>query len=99
MRGSSPRCFFTAAAPRRGRKVTCVILWVICLFFMSVGPKSVYMLVSLLDYPAGWVRRKKVRLFSRIGLAAGALTLLVMIWGATAGRSRIVEEDLIVRSG
>ena len=75
-----------------------VILWVICLFFMSVGPKSVYMLVSLLDYPAGWVRRKKVRLFSRIGLAAGALTLLVMIWGATAGRSRIVEEDLIVRS-
>ena len=36
-----------------------VILWVICLFFMSVGPKSVYMLVSLLDYPAGWVRRKK----------------------------------------
>ena len=65
---------------------------------MSVGPKSVYMLVSLLDYPAGWVRRKKVRLFSRIGLAAGALTLLVMIWGATAGRSRIVEEDLIVRS-
>jgi len=75
-----------------------VILWVICLFFMSVGPKSVYMLVSLLDYPAGWVRRKKVRLFSRIGLAAGALTLLVMIWGATVGRSRIVEEDLIVRS-
>ena len=34
-----------------------VILWVICLFFMSVGPKSVYMLVSLLDYPdrsGGW---------------------------------------------
>lgn len=40
-----------------------VILWVICLFFMSVGPKSVYMLVSLLDYPAGWVRRKRCGCF------------------------------------
>lgn len=90
--------FYRRCSEAEAESYMYIILWVICLFFISVGPKLVYMSISLLDYPAGWIRGKKVRIFSRIGLAAGTLVLFVMVWGATAGRSRIVVEDLTVRS-
>ena len=61
-----------------------LIMWVIWLFFASIVPKIVYAAMAWIDYPVSRLRKRPSRIFSRIGLAAAALTLLVLIWGATS---------------
>ena len=58
-----------------------LIMWVIWLFFASIVPKIVYAALAWIDYPVSRLRKRPSRIFSRIGLAAAALTLLVLIFG------------------
>ena len=74
------------------------IMWVIGIFFMSIFPKLTYILIALLNYPARWICRRRVKIFTRIGIAAGALVLTVMLWGATGGRNRIVVNEITIES-
>ena len=75
-----------------------LIMWVIWLFFASIVPKIVYAALAWIDYPVSRLRKRPSRIFSRIGLAAAALTLLVLIWGATFGRTHIDVHRIALRS-
>ena len=75
-----------------------LIMWVIWLFFASIVPKIVYSALAWIDYPVSRLRKRPSRIFSRIGLAAATLTLLVLIWGATFGRTHIDVHRIALRS-
>lgn len=75
-----------------------VILWVIWLFFATILPKATYGLISLLNYPARWIRGRNVAFFTKAGLAAAVLVLAGLVWGATGGRNRIVVDELTLVS-
>ena len=75
-----------------------LIMWVIWLFFASIVPKIVYAALAWIDYPVSRLRKRPSRIFSRIGLAAAALTLFVLIWGATFGRTHIDVHRIALRS-
>lgn len=75
-----------------------IILWVICLFFMSILPKTVYMLFSAADYLVSRIRGHKTLWLSWVGLAGGLCVLCTMVWGATEGRSRIRVTEVEIRS-
>ena len=83
------------AAPTEAMRTA---LWVIWVFFATAAPKAVFLLSSLFDRRSGKADGQKTTLFSRIGLAAAAATLALMLWGATAGRTHIVTERLTLES-
>ncbi len=72
--------------------------WSIALLFLSLYPKLLYVLLSLLDYPLSWLRRRRTRWFSWAGVAAGALLFGIILWGATEGRSRIRVTEVEIPS-
>lgn len=75
-----------------------IIIWVILLFFISVIPKLVYVLFSLLDYPVQWICKRKVGLFKWIGIGCALVVLATMVWGATEGRNRIIINEVVLES-
>lgn len=83
-----------AASPRYVQ----IILWVIAIFMMSIVPKLIYLLFSLLDYPASRVKKRRVHWFSAVGLIVGLYCLGVMIYGATRGRNHIEVKEITITS-
>ncbi len=75
-----------------------LILWVICLFFLTILPKLVYMLFSAIDSLWRGVRGRKSVVFTWIGAGAGICVFGIMLWGATEGRSRIRVTEVEIRS-
>lgn len=75
-----------------------IALWVIWLFFASLAPKTVHRLFCLVGRMFFRTSGKGSTLFAKIGLVAAAATLGLLIWGATAGRTRIVVERLTLES-
>lgn len=74
------------------------ILWAFFLFFISFFPKFVYLLFSALGGLVCLIRRKRTKVFSRIGMVAALVLFCIMLWSATVGRNRIVTEDVTIES-
>ncbi len=75
-----------------------LIMWVICSSSRASFPRS-----STPPWHGSTIRFPGCasvlsRIFSRIGLAAATLTLLVLIWGATFGRTHIDVHRIALRS-
>jgi len=83
-----------AASPQAMRTT----LWVIWLFFASFAPKAVYGLFRFVGRRFGKTSGRGAALFTKIGLALSVATLGLLIWGATAGRTRLVVERLTLES-
>jgi predicted MPP superfamily phosphohydrolase len=73
-------------------------MWTIALFFIHLAPRLVYFVVSVLNYPVGWIAGRKVRGFSAAAFVLAVCTLGVMIWSATAGRSLIKVKEIEIAS-
>lgn len=74
------------------------ILWAFFLFFISFFPKFIYLLFSALDRLVCLIRRKRTKVFSRIGMAAALVLFCIMLWSATIGRNRIITEHVTIES-
>lgn len=74
------------------------ILWAFFLFFISFFPKFVYLLFSVLGRLVCLIRRKRTKVFSRIGMAAALVLFCIMLWSATVGRNRIITEHVTIGS-
>ncbi len=75
-----------------------IIMWVIAIFMMSIIPKLVYLLISLIDYPISWMKKRRVYWFSTVGLVVGLYCLSMMIYGATRGRKHIEIKEITITS-
>lgn len=75
-----------------------IIMWIIAAFFISLIPKSIYLLLSFPDQLIYWARGRRVRYFFWLGLLAGCYALGVMLWGVTEGRSRIRVNEVVIES-
>ncbi len=73
-------------------------IWCIGLFFITAFPALVFAIISLLDYPARWIAKRDVSVFTYVALAAGAYVLGTMLWGATAGRDSLRVERVEISS-
>lgn len=74
------------------------ILWAFFLFFISFFPKFVYLLFSALGGLVCLIRRKRTKVFSRIGMVAALVLFCIMLWSATVGRNRIIIEHVTIES-
>ncbi len=74
------------------------ILWAFFLFFISFFPKFVYLLFSVLGRLVCLIRRKRTKVFSRIGMVAALVLFCIMLWSATVGRNRIITEHVTIES-
>lgn len=75
-----------------------LILWVICLFFLSILPKLIYMLCASVGYLVDRLRGRKSHGLSIVGVIAAGCVLGCMLWGATEGRSRIRVTEIEIPS-
>ena len=85
-------------AERQSPAMMLAVMWATYLFFLSTGPKLVYALVSLLDYPVRWLTRYRSHIFGYLGTGLGVLLFGVMWYGATTGRRTIRVERVTVCS-
>lgn len=75
-----------------------IVMWIICIFFMTIIPKLIYSIFSLLDYPLSWIAGKKMKVFSVTGAILSVMILVVMIWSATVGRNNIITKQIVIES-
>jgi predicted MPP superfamily phosphohydrolase len=82
------------AAADRGSVGVVVVMWAVWLFLLALVPKLLYSVGGVLDMIMRWVLRRRVILFRAVGLVAAAVTMGVMIWGATVGRTQLRVEEV-----
>lgn len=75
-----------------------ILMWVVCIFFITIVPKIVYSIFSLIDYPASWILGKRIKVCSIIGAVVAGAIFIAMLWGATIGRSSIQTRNINIES-
>ena len=75
-----------------------MILWVIFLFFLSIFPKLVYLLCASVGQLIDRLRGRKPQGLSLVGIIAAGCLVVIMLWGATEGRSRIRVTEIEIQS-
>lgn len=90
--------FYRTATDAASQTHVQIILWTIAIFMMTIVPKLIYLILSLLDYPISKIRKRKTYWFSLLGVALGVYCLGVMIYGATRGRNHIEVKEVTLTS-
>jgi predicted MPP superfamily phosphohydrolase len=86
------------AATDRGTTGVVMVMWLVWFFFLTLVPKIFYGLGGLLDLFAGLALRRRVSPFRWLGIGLAAVVVVVMICGATVGRTRTRVEQVDICS-
>lgn len=67
---------------------TRLVEWFIMLYFIFTIPKLTFMLISIFDLPLGYFLKNKYAPFTYIGIAAAAIWVGILLYGAFWGKTK-----------
>ena len=86
------------AAADRGETGVVVVMWLVWIFFLTFIPKLLYTLGGVIDFSVRLAARRSVVVFRWISVMLAVVVVVVMICGATAGRTRLRVEEVEICS-
>ncbi len=83
-----------------GRSSTAVmaVMWLIWIFFLTAFPKLLFATGGFLDYIISLIFRRRVLVFRPVAVCLAAVVAAAMIYGATAGRTKIKVNEVEICS-
>ncbi len=75
-----------------------LMMWMVFIFMLAVVPKTVWAVISFIDYPVEKRIGRHCNTFAYIGMVAGIAVGVLMIVGATYGRNAIAIKRIIIES-
>ncbi len=86
------------SASDNGSRGVIAVMWLVWTFFLTLVPKILYSLGGVLDFLVRLVARRRSVVFRQLGLVLASVLMVVMVCGATIGRTRLRVEHVEVAS-
>lgn len=85
-------------AAGRGPAAVMTIMWLVWVFMLLACPKILFALGSFLDWLVSLVTRRRIPIFRWLGVALSVVVIVMMIHGATVGRTRFGVSEIEISS-
>ncbi len=86
------------AAAGQGPTAVMTVMWMVWIFFVTALPKLLFAAGGFLDCVSSLVIRKRVLVFRTVAVCLSAVAVVMMIYGATAGRTGIKVNEVEICS-
>ena len=90
--------FLYSFAAGRGSTAVMAVMWMVWAFFVTAFPKLLFAAGGFLDGVASLIFRRRVVLFRSVMICLSAAAVVMMIYGATAGRTKIKVNEVEICS-